>query len=318
MQKNRPKDEKYLWTFVDENDMVFWSHDSQSVYMAGPAEFMPRGFIDKQNNILKSPCAFNPFKKSDIVAGGISTKGKNYYQSIGRHDYFSLIIVANGRIALSCEGAKQILNKGAFILVPPSAACSFYVKSAPAPILWFNLGLKWGKLIGNCENIYISECAHLDFLVSISEAYISELFSEVPDMQILSECSDLIMRALRRELPQRRSALKGFERAEACISRIERGSVGKFRAADFARKLGVSLYKLNEYALRTRNMTISKIVHKKRMELAQQMLSGGNATCAEISKKLGFSNQFAFSKSYKVYYGTSPSLHSARAIKGNI
>ncbi len=307
MSKGAKEDGKYLWTFVDENDMIFWSRDSDSVYMGDPGEFMPPDFIGKRNNILKSNCAFNPFRKSGIVAGGISTKGKNYYQSIGRHEYFSVIIVAGGALGLSDGKNKLTLKAADMALVPPEAACDFRVKSAPAPILWFNLGKKWIPFLGRNADIRISRCKNFDFLLSLSEAYISELFSKNPDMPILSGCSNLIIRALRRELKECERAQAEFKKLEARISAIERGGGGKIAAAELAKKLGMPLSKLNGYALRTRNMTFPKIVHKRQMEIAAEMLSAGKASCAEAGERLGFSSQFAFSRSFKAYYGIPPS-----------
>lgn len=307
MSKGAKKDGEYLWTFVDENDMIFWSRGSDSVYMGDPGEFMPPGFIGKSNNILKSNCAFNPFRKSGIVAGGISTKGKNYYQSIGRHEYFSVIIVAGGTLGLSDGKSKATLKAADMALIPPEAACDFRVKSAPAPILWFNLGKKWIPFLGRSSDIRISRCKNFDFLLPLSEAYISELFSKAPDMPILSGCSNLIIRALRRELRECGRAPREFKKLEAVISAIERGVGRKISAAELAKRLGMPLSKLNGYALRTRNMTFPKIVHKRQMEIAAEMLSDGKMSCAETGEKLGFSSQFAFSRSFKAYYAIPPS-----------
>ena len=161
--------------------------------------------------------------------------------------------------------------------------------------------------MGRSSDIRISRCKNFDFLLPLSEAYISELFSKTPDMPILSGCSNLIIRALRRELRECGRAPREFKKLEAVISAIERGGGGKISAAELAKRLGMPLSKLNGYALRTRNMTFPKIVHKRQMEIAAEMLSDGKMSCAETGEKLGFSSQFAFSRSFKAYYAIPPS-----------
>lgn len=56
-------------------------------------------------------------------------------------------------------------------------------------------------------------------------------------------------------------------------------------------------------------MTPNEYIKKMRMEKAAELLLTTNLTAAEIAYKVGFEDQFYFSKSFKKYYGVSPTQY---------
>ena len=53
-------------------------------------------------------------------------------------------------------------------------------------------------------------------------------------------------------------------------------------------------------------MSPKKLIISLRMKKALELLKNENYTISEIADKLGYKNQFYFSKEFKEYYGVSP------------
>jgi AraC-like DNA-binding protein len=54
--------------------------------------------------------------------------------------------------------------------------------------------------------------------------------------------------------------------------------------------------------------TFSKILFRNRMQKAFEMLALGKYTYSEIAFETGYSDAYAFSKAFKLFYGKSPHL----------
>ena len=56
-------------------------------------------------------------------------------------------------------------------------------------------------------------------------------------------------------------------------------------------------------------MSPNDYIKKIRMETAAELLLTTNMTAAEVAYKVGFEDQYYFSKSFKKYYGLPPSQY---------
>lgn len=63
---------------------------------------------------------------------------------------------------------------------------------------------------------------------------------------------------------------------------------------------------INKIFKQTQNMTMSKYVEQKRMNLANELLAQRQNTVVEISQKCGFTNPNSFYKAYRRFYGHAP------------
>ena len=65
---------------------------------------------------------------------------------------------------------------------------------------------------------------------------------------------------------------------------------------------------INKIFKQTKNMTMSKYVEQKRMNLANELLAQRQNTVVEIAGKCGFTNPNSFYKAYRRFYGHAPTL----------
>ncbi len=85
-------------------------------------------------------------------------------------------------------------------------------------------------------------------------------------------------------------------------------------ANSVAKKLKITLSELNDICLENFSATFPKLVLKHKLEHSIDLLNKGE-NVVEISKKLGYSSPFAFSRAFKNYFETAPSLYAKRKSK---
>ncbi len=78
-------------------------------------------------------------------------------------------------------------------------------------------------------------------------------------------------------------------------------------AESFAQGLGYGRTNFFKKVKQLTGMSPNDYIKKVRMEAAAELLLSTNMTAAEIAYKVGFEDQFYFSKSFKKYYGVPPS-----------
>ena len=81
----------------------------------------------------------------------------------------------------------------------------------------------------------------------------------------------------------------------------------KFKVADLANLLNMSISTLNRHVKQTTDKSPNQLINEYRMNLAKKMIQNNHGTLSEIAYKVGFSSISYFSFAYKEHYGISPS-----------
>ncbi len=80
-------------------------------------------------------------------------------------------------------------------------------------------------------------------------------------------------------------------------------------AESFAQGLGYGRTNFFKKMKQLTGMSPNDYIRKARMEAAAELLINTNLTAAEVAYKVGFEDQYYFSKSFKKYFGTPPSKY---------
>lgn len=80
-------------------------------------------------------------------------------------------------------------------------------------------------------------------------------------------------------------------------------------AESFAQGLGYGRTNFFKKVKQLTGMSPNDYIRKIRMEKAAELLISTNMTAAEVDYKVGFEDQYYFSKSFKKYYGVPPSKY---------
>lgn len=99
---------------------------------------------------------------------------------------------------------------------------------------------------------------------------------------------------------------------------IERNLHKKITVQDVADYCHITKTYCGRLFARNLNMTFSQYLLEKRMEYAARLLKDPSMNMTEISQWVGYPDYFYFSKSFKKYYGMSPSSYQAKLLKGEL
>ena len=107
------KKHKYLWTYSDEDSMVFWSKSSDGKYLTTPTEVVPISLIrrDGGGEIQAPPKNFPEIlPRFGILHAGFSRKAAGYFHIIGKNKYTSIVLIESGSLRVR-KGKENILLK---------------------------------------------------------------------------------------------------------------------------------------------------------------------------------------------------------------
>ncbi len=83
--------------------------------------------------------------------------------------------------------------------------------------------------------------------------------------------------------------------------------------ADIAAHLGLSTYHLSHVFSQASGFSLSSYIMQKRMERAREMLMDPRMRVSEVAYAVGYADPNHFAKSYRRYFGSSPSQSRGRA-----
>ncbi|MBE6662207.1 MAG: helix-turn-helix domain-containing protein [Ruminococcaceae bacterium] len=118
------------------------------------------------------------------------------------------------------------------------------------------------------------------------------------------------------EYIENNNLLEGSSRSIGQLTKdyIKKNLSHKITLADLSWNLHFSTVTLTEHFKKEFGMTITEYILQKRMKKAAQMLSNdGDISVKEVSEACGFADIEYFSRSFKQYYGASPSIYRKQA-----
>ena len=126
------------------------------------------------------------------------------------------------------------------------------------------------------------------------------------------------------ELARSRAALRQArveEGLRASASIVEEAAAAAERALDAGRRIGVNEVAGQLYISRSKlcatfkaqtGESLGTYIRRRRIERAQDLLSDGSFTIAQIAEKLGYPQQAAFAQAFRQYTGETPTAWRAR------
>jgi AraC-like DNA-binding protein len=120
---------------------------------------------------------------------------------------------------------------------------------------------------------------------------------------VLHLYADLIVHYLQRELGKENTVATELERV---WNEVQHHIARKWTVTELALQVGMSRSCFHRIVLEQTGSTPMQVVQTMRMERACTMLLYTDYTLGSIAEAVGYEDQFAFSKAFKRYAGTSP------------
>ena len=250
----------------------------------------------------------------NISSAGFVRADDGWRQSPLYAGFSRLYFVMDGEGYLLSERERVRLLPGRVYLAPCGDKCGFYTDSYITK-LFFHINLPIDAVGRDAFESY-GRIASMDYPIEkmkeLTDAYLaegtvrhlfvrSEIFSVAsafltacPECLESSKRSSLVLDAIRYIRTHLKASLTVAEVAEAALSSESR------LAALFRREVG------NSVAWYVEDLIMSE---------AQNMLMGGKMSIGEISERLGFCDQFYFSRRFKRRFGSSPREYIKKSVK---
>ena len=251
-------------------------------------------------------------KKSDEFPLLVNTSGYyeatlpfETYNSIGRDDYY-LIYIVNGQLNFEIDDSSHIAKCGDFVIFPPKHKYK-YEGNPPAYYLYVHF-------TGSYADRFLKECGFNNLPCIISGEFSVEMqnkFNKLIDTFLYNEplaiqvCAsilqEIILDIAKSELDNANNSplknslkyIHSFYTSKIDIpslAKIENLSNSRY-VANFKKQTGKSP---NEYII------------DLRLQLAKSLLENTKMSIKQISEKVGYSDQYFFSRLFKNHIGISP------------
>lgn len=305
------KKHKYLWTYSDEDSMVFWSKSSDGKYLTTPTEVVPKSLIRHDGGgEIQAPPKNSPeiLPRFGILHAGFSRKAAGYFHIIGKNKYTSIVLIESGSLRVRKGKENILLKRNDILIVPQNVDCG--------PISTNSSGARifWAHICGTCAfpdnptGTTIRRCKNPSSILNLSHAYEAEIYSAIPSIQILTDIASALSHGLRREISVKKGKDCQFTvRAEKLFARIGKGEF--IATSEAAHLLSVNTNKLDAICLQIKSMTFSKYTLMCKMKNAAEYLARG-FSATDVSGKVGYATVFAFSRAFKKYFGLPPSKYA--------
>ncbi|MBE6411772.1 MAG: helix-turn-helix transcriptional regulator [Opitutales bacterium] len=312
MKQSVLQHEKYIWQLFDDNQLRLLPKGNKVSYFSNNSStrYMPANLINSGTHTITVPETLptDILAKRGIVSGGFAEHTKGYYHSRKNKKFTDILCVTKGFLSVKYDGNKYKLKVGEALIIPPNRLCDSYVECSKTNVFWlhFKNNEYWNGIFGT--EIQIKQFARFEDIHSIMHVYLNEVYGKRRSMLILESLADTLAELIKGEFVQfqRASKIELYERFTDMLSEIERNPDKEWKSKDVAKKLCISVKRLDEYCLSHTSQTFTKFVLKTRMKIAFEMLKSKSLTISEIASRVGYSTPFSFSRIFKAYYGQSP------------
>lgn len=242
--------------------------------------------------------------KLNMYSFGYATVKSNWNGYVKNPEFSRLYYIISGKAYIEYNNIKLVLSPGNWYLIPAELSFDFW-----------------------CDN----EMEHLFFHITLTSADEIDLLSKVSEpvfMEDDSEPNIIYSDFLKSEslfsaltvkekiyntvlnLVARSHTILEIREFSACVQKalefINNNLCEKLDLATIAQYSYVSKCTLTNKFRKELNITVLEYIQRQKMFKAVQMLKNSAMSVSEISKKLGFSEQFYFSRCFKQKFGLSP------------
>ncbi len=227
------------------------------------------------------------------------------HNSIGRDDYY-LMYVIDGQLSVYINGSEHIAKKGNAVIFPPKYAYK-YSGNPPAHYLY-------AHFTGSYADGFLTECGFDNLPRIINNEYNAEMqnkFNKLIDTFIFSEplsilrCATILQEIIL-DIVQTESDKSNNSPLEASLKHIH---------TCFANKIDIPYLAEMERLSNSRYIAVFKKLMGKspneyiidlRLQLAKSLLVNTNMSIRQISERIGYTDQYFFSRLFKKHLGLSP------------
>ncbi len=296
---------EYLWNKKTDKELLLMPETCVEHFLANPT--MPTNLDKARKGAIKSPdgVSVDILGERGLLSASMSIHRKGFYLSRDGVDFHLVIFTISGEAELSVNGKKSAIKKGSIFIAP--AGTSFeYVAKQDWRVFWFHvadMGV-WNAYFPSMPILKKSKFASK--LEMAMRLYLEEAYAKDKSLKLLEAYADMMVEFLRRDLGKYTVKKNPEEILEETLSKISSRPNAAWNAETVAKELKVSKTKLHRICMKNYSMGIMKLILKKRMLCAKNLISDSSLTNAKIAEKLGYANAFSFSKAYKNFWGTSP------------
>lgn len=227
-----------------------------------------------------------------------------YYHSRCNPNFTDFICVFDGAMEIKFGKEKKKIKRGEAFILPPNQLADSFVVAKETKVFWvhFKNIQFWNEVFG--KKPFVKKLDSFESIYFLANLYRDEVFSQNPSVQILESTAELMVLFFKREFGVRanRVSESAFEKF---LKRIEESLDEDLTASSVAREMGISRKALDMLCLKNRLLSFPKLLSKMRMKKALDMLKSGESN-QSVARAVGYSNAFAFSKAFKLFYGKSP------------
>ena len=243
---------------------------------------------------------------------------------------YELIYIENGDLTLKYDGVNYRCKDGQFVLIRPGVPHSFkkLKTELSQPHIHFDISYR-----ENSEAVYISFKNPKEFTTEDRKLIRRDVFADYSSSPLIkinekdralslfygiigNESSPLLKKAMLIELLDiiiKNNFPGCFKRNEKTFTTIEEikgyidaGQGLNLTLDDLEKQFSYSKYYLEKKFKSKYGVSLIAYRNQKRLETARAMLK--YSSVSEVSEKLGYSSIYAFSRAYKLHFGTPPSL----------
>lgn len=227
------------------------------------------------------------------------------YNSIGRDDYYLMYII-DGQLTIEIDGSESTLKKGAIVIFPPEYRYK-YRGNPPAHYLYVHF-------TGSYADRFLEECGFNNLPCIIKNEFNIELnnkFNLMIDTLIynrplsIQKCACLLQEIL---IDIRTDALNKLDNSplKASLNHIHSFFTSK---VDIPYLAGLENLSNSRYVAIFKNQTgksPNEYIIDLRLQLAKSLLENTNMSIKQISERVGYNDQYFFSRLFKKHLGVSP------------
>ena len=247
--------------------------------------------------------------------------------SLNKNCYiFHFVIKGKGYLKIQKNEYIPIYKNSCFLIEPGKQAKYYQDKDNPWTYFWIEInGKNIEKFVNllafkNNNNVInipnIKDIKNCFFDVFNQDLYGQNILSENLRIQSLTLkiFSDLFSNTINHNLEKNEKMLsKTEEQANAIIKYINYNYTSpNLSVKNLANMFYFNSSYLNRLIKKYTGLSPKKLIIKLRMERSLILMKKKTMTISEISFKIGYKNQFYFSKEFKEYYGVSPSEYITR------
>lgn len=250
--------------------------------------------------------------------GHCVTPCANPARSVTIPDY-EIIYIVSGRIAFAVDGTEYECLPGGTILLEPFMTYSarrltdeidhYYIHFEAGPA--YRLP-DFKELVTGSQGPVFSpkELPQLNLMFSMLENDIQEKTSGYQTLLSVSFLRMVIYmcraRQRHRQITERMLTPRETQIVSDSMVYIENNLSSPLKITDISSHLGISENYLYKSFMSVMKISPSRYLLQYKVKRAEKLLRTGNYTVEQISKMLGFSSLFHFSKTFKDFFGASP------------